>query len=158
MYRIRKKQRYQELVDNERRLQELQSAEDLNLQRQDSAMNFVKIREQMLNNFHGESAESSNEEETQKASSVSIKRGSVSFGDLQDPVENSGGANEEVRSENKNAPSDRAVALNDVIDNLSTFSFNASQLCTSSWVRPEVSRMIGNGDFVCIIAQLSLLG
>ena len=46
--RIRKKQRYQELLDSEQKLQDLIKAEELNSQRVQSIKNFLSIREGML--------------------------------------------------------------------------------------------------------------
>lgn len=48
LFRIRKKQRYQELLDSEQKLQELVRAEELTSQRIQSIKNFLSIREGML--------------------------------------------------------------------------------------------------------------
>ena len=48
LFRIRKKQRYQELLDSEQKLQDLVRAEELTSQRVQSIKNFLSIREGML--------------------------------------------------------------------------------------------------------------
>ena len=56
--RIRKKQRYQELLDNEKKLQDYQSKEEINKKRRQCVVDFVAIREAMLRSASDPSSES----------------------------------------------------------------------------------------------------
>ena len=153
--RIRKKQRYQELLDTELKYLELQNTEDLNSKRRETIMAFFSAREKMLNRLvvdsvhspakasaflKGDKKPSGNpSKEESQVTPQSDKRG-VSF----DASEFAAGQSRKVtpakaEEDEKTEVSPNAFALSEIVEDIKHFKFESTL----------VGRSLIINEFIC---------